>query len=68
MKKNKKTDYSCLLILLTLLMIIIFYFMLLNKKEKFTEYDLEETKNNLLEIENIYDKNKERTFNKLPKT
>lgn len=58
MKKNKKTDYLCLLVLLTLLMIIIFYFMLLNKKENFTEYNFEETKNNLLEVENIYDKNK----------
>ena len=32
--------------------------MLLNKKENFTEYNFEETKNNLLEVENIYDKNK----------
>lgn len=37
---------------------ILLYFLFFYKKENFTEYNFEETKNNLLEIENIYDKNK----------
>lgn len=61
MKKNKKIDYTFLLILLPLLILflmIILYFIFFYKKEDFTEYNFEQTKYNLLEIENIYDKYK----------